>query len=244
MRDQSYYRVLDLSQGNPFSNSVPSYFHKSLGGYHAAKLKRYQEVLDKQFNGAINEDVLDMLNTKYLITADQNGQKETMKNRSTAAGHAWFVQKIEYVKNADEEMMAISSFDPKNVMVVDQKFKSLIDVNKVGYDGNGFIRLTNYHPDHLTYEYSSGRDALAVFSEMWYEKGWNAYVDGGKIPYFRADYILRAAQLPGGNHKLEFKFEPTSYYTGETISLIASILLLLSLGYAIFLEVKRKEVEA
>ncbi len=244
MRDQSYYRVLDLSQGNPFSNSVPSYFHKSLGGYHAAKLKRYQEVLDKQFNGAINEDVLDMLNTKYLITADQNGQKETMKNRATAAGHAWFVQKVEYVKNADEEMMAISSFDPKNVMVVDQKFKSLIDINKVGYDGNGFIRLTNYHPDHLTYEYSSGRDALAVFSEMWYDKGWNAYVDGEKIPYFRADYILRAAQLPGGNHKLEFKFEPTSYYTGETISLIASILLLLSLGYAIFLEVKRKGVEA
>jgi hypothetical protein len=244
MRDQSYYRVLDLSQGNPFSNSVPSYFHKSLGGYHAAKLKRYQEVLDKQFNGAINEDVLDMLNTKYLITSDQNGQKETMKNRSTAAGHAWFVQKVEYVKNADEEMMAISSFDPKSVMVVDQKFKSMIDVNKVGYDGNAFIRLTNYHPDRLTYEYSSGRDALAVFSEMWYEKGWNAYVDGEKIPYFRADYILRAAQLPGGNHKLEFKFEPTSYYTGETISLIASILLLLSLGYAIFLEVKRKEIEA
>lgn len=244
MRDQSYYRVLDLSQGNTFSNSVPSYFHKSLGGYHAAKLKRYQEVLDKQFNGAINEDVLDMLNTKYLITADQNGQKETMKNRATAAGHAWFVQKVEYVKNADEEMMAISSFDPKNVMVVDQKFKSLIDINKVGYDGNGFIRLTNYHPDHLTYEYSSGRDALAVFSEMWYDKGWNAYVDGEKIPYFRADYILRAAQLPGGNHKLEFKFEPTSYYTGETISLIASILLLLSLGYAIFLEVKPKEIKA
>jgi len=244
MRDQSYYRVLDLSQGNPFSNSVPSYFHKSLGGYHAAKLKRYQEVLDKQFNGAINEDVLDMLNTKYLITSDQNGQKETMKNRSTAAGHAWFVQKIEYVKNADEEMMAISSFDPKNVMVVDEKFKSLIDASKVGYDGNGFIRLTNYHPDHLTYEYSSGRDALAVFSEMWYDKGWNAYVDGEKIPYFRADYILRAAQLPGGNHKLEFKFEPSSYYTGETISLIASILLLLSLGYAIFMEVKRKEIKA
>lgn len=244
MRDQSYYRVLDLSQGNPFSNSVPSYFHKSLGGYHAAKLKRYQEVLDKQFNGAINEDVLDMLNTKYLITSDQNGEKETMKNRATAAGHAWFVQKVEYVKNADEEMMAISSFDPKKVMVVDEKFKPLIDASKIGYDGNGFIRLTNYHPDHLTYEYSSGHDALAVFSEMWYDKGWNAYVDGEKIPYFRADYILRAAQLPGGNHKLEFKFEPTSYYTGEMISLIASILLLLSLGYAIWMEVKRKEIQA
>ena len=244
MRDQSHFRVLDLSSGNPFANSTPSYFHKSLGGYHAAKLKRYQELLDKQFNGAINEDVLDMLNTKYVITADQNGEKETMKNRSTAAGNAWFVQNVEYVKNADEEMMAISSFDPKKVMVVHQEFKPLIDVRKIGYDGNAFIRLTDYHPDRLTYEYSSGRDALAVFSEIWYDKGWNAYVDGEKIPYFRADYILRAAQLPGGNHKLEFKFEPASYYTGETISLIASILLVLILGYAIFSESRRKSPEA
>ena len=242
-RDGSYYRVLDLASGNPFSNSIPSYFHKSIGGYHAAKLKRYQEVLDKQFNGAINEDVLDMLNTKYLITSDQNGQKETMVNRSTAAGNAWFVQNVEYVKSADEEMIAISSFDPKKVMVVHEEFKPLIDIKKVGYDGNAFIRLTNYHPDHMTYEYSSGRDALAVFSEIWYDKGWNAYVDGEKIPYFRADYLLRAAQLPGGNHKLEFKFEPRSYYTGETISLIASILLILGLAYAIYTETRNKNPE-
>jgi hypothetical protein len=242
-RDQSYYRVLDLASGSPFMNSIPSYFHKNIGGYHAAKLKRYQEVLDKQFNGAINEDVLDMLNTKYLITSDQNGQKETVKNRSTAAGNVWFVQNVEYVKNADEEMLAISSFDPKKVMVVHEEFKPLIDISKVGYDGNAFIRLTNYHPDHLTYEYSSGRDALAVFSEIWYDKGWNAYVDGEKISYFRADYLLRAAQLPGGNHKLEFKFEPASYYTGETISLIASILLILGLGYAIYTESRNKNPE-
>jgi hypothetical protein len=242
-RDGSIYRVLDLASGNPFSNSIPSYFHKSIGGYHAAKLKRYQEVLDKQFNGAINEDVLDMLNTKYLITSDQNGEKETMVNRSTAAGNAWFVQDVEYVKSADEEMLAISSFDPKKVMVVHEEFKPLIDIKKVGYDGNAFIRLTNYHPDHMTYEYSSGRDVLAVFSEIWYEKGWNAYLDGEKIPYFRADYLLRAAQLPGGNHKLEFKFEPTSYYTGEMISLIASILLILGLAYAIYTEMKSKNPE-
>ena len=184
-----------------------------------------------------------MLNTKYLITSDQNGQKETMVNRSTAAGNAWFVQNVEYVKSADEEMIAISSFDPKKVMVVHEEFKPLIDIKKVGYDGNAFIRLTNYHPDHLTYEYSSGRDALAVFSEIWYDKGWNAYVDGEKIPYFRADYLLRAAQLPGGNHKLEFKFEPKSYYTGETISLIASILLILGLAYAIYTETRNKNPE-
>ena len=242
-RDGSIYRVLDLASGNPFSNSIPSYFHKSIGGYHAAKLKRYQEVLDKQFNGAINEDVLDMLNTKYLITSDQNGEKETMVNRSTAAGNAWFVQNVEYVKTADEEMLAISSFDPKKVMVVHEEFKPLIDIKKVGYDGNAFIRLTNYHPDHMTYEYSTGRDALAVFSEIWYDKGWNAYLDGEKIPYFRADYLLRAAQLPGGNHKLEFKFDPTSYYTGEIISLIASILLVLGLVYAFYIETRKKNPE-
>ncbi len=243
MRDTSHYRVLDLSMGNPFTNSTTSYFHKSLGGYHAAKLKRYQEILDKQFSGAINEDVLDMLNTKYIITADESGQKQTMQNRSTAAGNAWFVQNIVYVKNADEEMSAISSFDPKKEMIVHEQFKPLVNISKIGYDGNAFIRLTSYHPDRLTYEYSSGRDALAVFSEIWYDKGWNAYVDGEKIPYFRADYILRAAQLPGGNHKLEFRFEPVSYYTGEIISLIASILLVLGLAYAIYLEAKRPRAD-
>ncbi|MHB1176802.1 MAG: YfhO family protein [Daejeonella sp.] len=238
MRDTSYYRVFDLSSGSPFLNSTPSFFHKSLGGYHAAKLKRYQELLDKQFNGSVNEDVLDMLNTKYLITSDQTGQKQSIQNRATAAGNAWFVPAVTYVKNADQEMAAISSFDPKKVMIVSEEFKPLIDVSRIGYDPNSFIRLTSYHPDHMIYEYSSGKDALAVFSEIWYKQGWNAYVDGEKIPYFRADYLLRAAQLPGGNHKLEFKFEPASYYTGEMISLIASILLVLALAYAIYSEVK------
>jgi hypothetical protein len=243
MRDQSHFRVFDLSQGNPFSNSNPSYFHKSLGGYHAAKLKRYQELLDKQFSGSINEDVLDMLNTKYVITSDETGQKQTIQNRATAAGNAWFVPNVTYVKTADEEMAAISSFDPKKVMIVSEEFKPLIDLQRIGYDANAFIRLISYHPDVMTYEYSSGKDVLAVFSEIYYDKGWNAYVDGEKIPYFRADYLLRAAQLPGGNHKLEFRFEPASYYTGEIISLIASILLVLALGYAIYLELKKREPE-
>lgn len=236
MRDPSYFRVFDLSAGSPFLSSTPSYFHKSLGGYHAAKLKRYQELLDKQFNGSINEDVLDMLNTKYVITSDQTGQKQTVQNRDSAAGNAWFVPSVTYVKNADQEMSAISSFDPKKVMVVSEEFKSMIDLRRIGYDTNGFIRLTSYHPDHMTYEYSSGKDALAVFSEIYYKHGWNAYVDGQQVPYFRANYLLRAAQLPGGNHKLEFKFEPASYYTGEIISLIASIILVLALGYALYLD--------
>lgn len=239
MRDPSHFRVFDLSRPEgPFQSANASYFHKSLGGYHAAKLKRYQELLDKQFNGSVNEDVLDMLNTKYVITSDETGQKQTVQNRATAAGNAWFVPAVSYVKTADQEMAAISSFDPKKVMIVSEEFKPLIDLKRIGFDPNSFIRLTSYHPDLMTYEYSSGRDALAVFSEIWYKEGWNAYVDGEKIPYFRADYLLRAAQLPGGNHKLEFKFEPASYYTGETISLIASILLILALGFVIYRELK------
>lgn len=244
LRDQSLnYRVFDLSISDPFSNATSSYFHKTIGGYHAAKLKRFQEVLEKQFSNAINEDVLDMLNTKYVITADEKNQSQRIQNRSTACGNAWFVDNITFVKNADQEMQAISSFDPKKEAFIHESFKSLIDFKKAGPAPGSVIKLTNYRPDHLTYEYSAGRNAIAVFAEVWYDKGWNAYVDGEKIPHFRANYILRAAELPGGNHKLEFKFEPASYYTGETISLIASILLLAALGASVYLEYKRRNKE-
>ncbi|PRY49136.1 membrane protein YfhO [Arcticibacter pallidicorallinus] len=240
LRDPSLnYRVLDLTT-NTFSNATASYFHKTVGGYHAAKLKRFQEVLDKQFNNAINEDVLDMLNTKYVITNDEKNQSQRIQNRSTACGNAWFVSNVLWVKSADEEMQGINSFDPKKEAIVHESFKSLIDVRKAGVpDPNAKITLTKYHPDHLTYEYTAGKDMIAVFAEVWYDKGWNAYVDGEKIPYFRANYILRAAQLPGGNHTLEFKFEPVSYYAGENISLIASILLIGGIGFAGYRERKR-----
>jgi hypothetical protein len=234
------YRVLDLSIPT-FSSATASYFHKTVGGYHAAKLKRFQEVLDKQFNNAINEDVLDMLNTKYLILNDNQTQSQKMQRRETACGNAWFVSKVTYVRDADEEMTAINSFDPKTEAFVGDEFKSLIDTKKVGFDPNGTIKLTNYRPDHLTYEYSTGEDMVAVFSEMWYDKGWKAYVDGEEIPHFRANYILRAASLPGGNHKLEFKFEPVSYYTGEWISLIGSIALISLLAFAIYRGCKKEE---
>lgn len=240
-RDPSLgYRVLDLTT-NPFLSVQASYFHHSLGGYHAAKLKRYQELLDKQFNNSINEDVLDMLNTKYTITSSEDGQSERIQSRESAAGPAWFVPGIRWVKTADQEMAALNSFDPKKEAIVHEEFRNLIDIKKLGVPENAFIKLVKYSPDHLTYDYSAANDVIAVFSEIWYDKGWNAYVDGEKIPHFRANYVLRAAQLPGGNHKLEFKFEPQSYYAGETISLIASILLVGGLLFAIYLEVKRKK---
>ncbi len=242
MRDQSPdYRVLDLTVPT-FQSAIPAtYFHKTIGGYHPAKLKRYQEVIDKQFSASINEDVLDMLNTKYVITASEDGQSQRIQNRGTACGNAWFVPKVTYVKGASQEMAAINSFDPKKEAFVDVAFKGAIDEKKLGYDANATIKLTSYRPDDLIYEYSAGSDMLAVFAEVWYDKGWNAYVDGEKIPNIRANYILRAAQLPGGNHKLEWKFEPASYYTGETIALIASIFLIAGLGFALYNEIKPKK---
>ena len=241
MRDPTLgYRVFDLTS-NPFLDVQASYFHHSLGGYHAAKLKRYQELLDKQFSNSINEDVLDMLNTKYIITRSEDGQSEKIQNRATAAGPAWFVPSVRWAKNNDEEMAGLNSFDPKKEAIINEEFKSVIDAKKLGIPGNAEIKLVNYHPDHLTYEYSAPNDVIGVFSEIWYNKGWNAYVDGEKIPHFRANYVLRAAQLPGGNHKVEFKFEPSSYYTGETISLISSILLIAGLAFAVFMEVRKKK---
>ena len=233
------YRVLDLSR-NPFTDANTSLYHNSIGGYHAAKLMRYQEVIERQFTNAINEDVLDMLNTRYIITSD--GESERMQNRSTAAGNAWIVDRITYVKTAEEEMNAIDSFNPKEVAIVSEEFKPLINGSKLGTSQDATIELVNYRPDHLIYEYSAPRDVLAVFSEVWYDKGWHAYVDGVEIPYFRADYLLRAAQLPSGNHKVEFKFEPSSYYMGETISMIASLFLILLFGFAFWKENGSSEV--
>ncbi len=229
------YRVLDLTIPT-FTSADASYFHKTVGGAHTARLRRIDDVINKQFNNSINQDVLDMLNTKYFITQNKDGQNVGMQRNPTACGNAWFVNSVQFVKNADEEMQAISSFDPKKEAIINDEFKSEIDKKKTGVSKNSFIRLTSYKPDDLKYEYSSGVDVLAVFSEIWYPHGWKLYVDDKETPYFRANYLLRAAQLPGGNHKLEWKFEPQSYYTGEIISLIASVLLIGGLGFAFWQE--------
>lgn len=236
-----HYRVLDLTIPT-FSSANATYFHKTVGGYHAAKLKRFQEVIEKQLSASMNQDVLDMLNTKYFITQGKEGQNVSMQANSTAAGNAWFVETVQYVKNNDEEMIAISSFNPKKEAIVHEEFKGQLDNSKLGTGINSSIRLTSYHPDHLKYEYTADKNVMAVFSEIWYPKGWKLYVDGEEKPYLRANYILRAAVLPGGNHTVEWKFEPKSYYLGENISLIGSILLSLILAFAIYKEKKQKHI--
>lgn len=237
------YRVLDMTT-NPFADARTSYYHKSVGGYHAAKLMRYQEVIERQFSGAINEDVLDMLNTRYVITQANDENNQRIARRSTAAGNAWFVEKVTMVKDNEEEMQAINSFDPLKEAFIHEEFKQDINEKRLGRAVNSTIELTSYRPDHLIYEYSTPNDALAVFSEVWYDKGWKAYVDGQELPILRANYVLRALQLPGGNHKVEFKFEPKSYHAGETISLVASIILLAGIGGIGWLEIRKNQTAA
>lgn len=235
------FRVFDMTLGDPFKNADASYFHKTVGGFHSARLQRMQELVDHQMTKSINQDVLDMLNTRYIISQDQNNGSYKMQRNTSALGNAWFVGGIQFVKNGDDEMKAITSFDPKKEAIVDESFKNLINVNRAGTGVEGFIKLTSYNPDHLVYEYSSAKDVIAVFSEIYYKEGWKMYIDGVEKPYFRANYILRAAQLEAGNHKLEFIFKPNSYYVGEKISLVASVLLLAGLGFGFYSEKKKKQ---
>jgi len=241
MRDQDPdFRVFDQTQGIKSDRFSP-FFHKSIGGYSAARLKRYDELIDNQMSASINQNVLDMLNTKYVITPDQKNQTAGMHVNNTACGHAWFVNKIVYVDNADQEMQAITAFSPKDEAMVDKSFKPTIGSQSFGGDPNATITLESYNPDHLVYKTGSTATQVAVFSEIYYEKGWTMLIDGKESPYFRADYILRAAEIPTGNHKVEFVFHPASYYTGEKISLAGSILLVLALGGAAYSGMKRKE---
>lgn len=240
MDKDPHFRVLDLTT-SPFQDARTSYYHKSIGGYHAAKLMRYQELIERQLTSAINEDVLDMLNTRYLITPNNQGG-EGMRRRQSASGNAWFVERVTFVADNEEEMNALNSFDPQKEAFVHEEFRSVLQEGRIQAPGNSSITLTQYRPDHLVYEYSAPNDVMAVFSEIWYDKGWKAYVDGQELPIIRANYVLRALQLPGGNHQVEFKFEPVSYHRGETISLIASIILVLGAGWAIWRgSVTRKE---
>lgn len=234
------FRVYDQTIPT-FSNASTTAFHKTIGGYHAAKLKRFDELISNQLSTSVNQDVLDMLNAKYFITQDPKNGSIRMSRNATALGNVWLVKGVQFVKNADEEMKAISSFDPKLEAIVDEKFKSQLDTTRLGADPTAFIKMEKYHPDHIEYSYSAPRDVIAVFSEIYYDKGWNMYIDGEQKPYFRADYVLRAAQLTAGNHKVEFKFEPKSYYMGEKISLAGSILLFAFLGLGFYTENKKKK---
>lgn len=220
------FRVFNTTV-NTFQEAHTSFFHKSIGGYHGAKLRRYQELIDHHLSLG-NMEVLNMLNTKYFIVADENRRPVPELNMD-ALGHAWFVKEVQMVDNADAEIDALTDFAPERTAVVDKRFASNVEGYTYKADSTATIELTQYQPNKLKYAFKSSTDQLVVFSEIYYDKGWNAYIDGKKAPYFRADYVLRAMVVPAGNHEIEFRFEPNVFVVGEKVSFASSLLLILML---------------
>lgn len=329
------YRVFNLTV-SPFQDASTSYFHKSIGGYHGAKFRRYQDLIDYHL-GRGNQEVMNMLNTKYFIQKGQDG-KPTAQPNYAANGNAWFVKDLVWAKNANAEISylgnliqiqalnpqqnfqiygrglkavdtmmqsvdiiipnaiegqesttislaqynlqegieytvgkentdslenfipidskinlqgklfkikLISRFNSKQMAVINSKDKSAIEGSSVEYDPNAKVTLKAYEPNNLIYESNSTKDGFVVFSEIYYAKGWKAYIDNKEVPHYRVDYVLRGMLVPAGKHEIIFKFHPNSYYTGKIISLIGSLLILLALaflGYR-FITTKKDEVQ-
>ncbi len=237
MQDKSLgYRVMNTSVST-FNDASTSYFHHSIGGYHGAKLKRYQELIENQISKN-NMAVLDMLNTKYFIMPGNEGGGPVVQQNPGAMGAAWFVKEYKIVPDADSEITSLTGFNPAQTAFVDQRFQSQLNGLQINFDSTGTIKLVSYKANDLVYETKAASEQLAVLSEIYYDKGWNAYLDGQLVPHMRVNYVLRAIRVPAGNHKIEFKFEPTVYITGERIALVGSLVLLVLFVAVSFKELK------
>ncbi len=241
LKDTSHFRVINFMV-DPMNDASTSYFHNSIGGYHAAKPRRYQELFNYQI-AKNNFEVLNMLNTKYIIYPDNQGTPQLQLNIE-ANGNAWFVNEVEFVNTADEEIKALDSLKTKEKAVVNIEFKNLLPKIHFKNDSLATIKLTSYQPNKMVYESNTTTKQLAVFSEIYYKNGWNAYIDGKLTPHFRVNYVLRAMIVPAGKHEIVFKFEPTVIKKGNTITLISYVfLLLIPLGW-FFIEKKKNQHES
>ncbi len=254
------YRVLDFSL-DTFNDNSTGFFHKSIGGYHPAKLRRYQEMIEYHIGSEmryvqqvaytrggdlsqINPDslrVLNMLNTRYFIFPLQGGEKMALQN-PYALGNAWFVQEVLYAKTANEEIESLYVIDPFRKAVVAEKDQAVLGM-PAGLDSTATILLTGYEPNHLVYQSKASKDGIAVFSEIYYP-GWTATIDGKEAEIVCADYILRALRIPAGTHTIEFKFDPQSIHTTEAIAYTGVVILAVGLLVALFITFrKRKKVQ-
>lgn len=260
LQDKSLdYRVLNFAVST-FNDNNTSYWHKSVGGYHPAKLRRYQEMIEHHISKEmgylqkeipavqgdvtkLNPDsigVINMLNTKYFIFPTGGGQTAPVQN-PYAYGNAWFVENVKYVQNANQEIDALNTISPAKTAVVADEFKQVFNgVQSAAKDSLSTVKLTSYAPNALTYETSSSKEGIVVFSEIYYP-GWQAYLDGQAVDHGRADYILRAMKVPAGKHKVEFKFNPQSIHTTESIAYVALGLLFLGAIGVIVIEIRKRK---
>jgi hypothetical protein len=255
----THYRVLNTTQKLD-EDAKTAYFHKTLGGYHGAKMKKYQELIDfelglehyqlrqafvkggeplvKQLLPQMN--VTNMLNAKYIIGLQRSGEQAvpSLIRNDNALGNAWFVNSVQFVGTADEEIKSIADLDPKQTAIVREEYRE--EVQGVG-PGGGFIRLDSYLPNELKYSYKATTDQLAVFSEIYYDKGWNAYLNGERVPHIKVNYTLRGMKVPAGEGEIVFKFEPQSFAIGKAstyIGTVLMILLIIAVGYRKYAAIK------
>ena len=230
------YRVMDLTN---FGGPRSSYFHKTVGGYHAAKLSRYNDLIDRQITGEkMNIDVLNMLNAKWFIVSDAEAQRNP-----DALGNAWFVDTLTYVDNADKEMAFLNNFNPATTAVADAKFKNVLGEATPKAAGDT-IYLTSYEPNRLVYHSHSAKGGVAVLSEVYFPWGWKAVIDGkDELEIGRVNYVLRALRLPAGDHDVELTFKPEQVDNTITVARIAIAIILLALIAAIVLLVLRRKKE-
>ncbi len=248
------YRVLNLQ--NTFEETNTSYYHKSIGGYHAAKLRRYQELIDFRLTKEINENIiqslqqattvedmmggfakcnsLNMLNARYIVYS----QDQAPIPNPYAFGNAWFVDTVQIVNNANEDIALLNTINPLTTAVIDKRFADYVQDLKIVPDSTAQIVLDSYKPNELVYTSNVQSDQLAIFSEIYYEHGWKAYIDGQPAPHFRADWTLRGMVIPAGKHEIAFKFIPEKYYRAVSIASIGSGIILLLLLLAVGLSIK------
>ncbi len=253
MQDKDpYYRVLDLSR-DTYNDAIQCYFHKCVGGYSPAKMESYQDMIDRHLGkNGFNSEVLNMLNTKYIIVGGQRSEPQVMPNQN-ACGNAWFVDEIKWAATAEEEISGLNaprlgdtastpgSFKATKTAVVRNTFKDAVGNYTFGKDSAASVKLSKYGLDEISFESHNSKDGFAVFSDIYYDKGWKATIDGKDAPIIKANYILRALKVPAGNHKIEFVFHPDSFYNGQKYALISSILILLLCGTAVAATFKKPQ---
>lgn len=239
LQDKSFYRVFNTTTG-PFTNAMQSYYHNSVGGYNPAKLSIYQDLIENQLaKSPINMPVFDMLNTKYFITG--NPSDPQVQTNPGALGNAWFVKAVKLVNTPLEEMNALNNFHPKDTAVADKEYQNVIKYDN-RFDSTASIRLIKNDNDYIQYESNNSRNGFGVFSEVFYDRGWKAFIDGKETPIAKVNYVLRGLSIPSGKHNIEFKFEPQAHKIGSTFTSIFQIVMLLLLAAAIYVTVRKKSL--
>ena len=242
-KDTTHYRVWNRTV-NTMNDASTSFYFNSVGGYHAAKLQRYQELWEHQISRG-NMNVISMLNTKYIISPSDSQDSKTpvIMENTMAMGAAWVVDSLAFTTSAREELFALDSLNIARVAVVDTSFASVARYTPTVRDSSDIysITLEKYEPNHLTYRSVLSCEKPVVFSEIYYPDGWNAYIDGEKVPHFRVNYMLRAMILPAGEHSVEFRFEPTEALYGDRLNLVFTLIFIAGLLAAIVMSLKKNK---